>query len=112
VGHELAQHPVEVALAPNEHPVQALGSGCPDEPFSANAFARGALTGVRMTRAPTERITSSKGPTNLASRSRTKNRTARPWSSRVATRFRPVQQVRGRVTMYVIASAMSSAAMV
>jgi hypothetical protein len=41
-----------------------------------------------MTRAPVDLITSSNGPTNLASRSRAKNRTARPWSSRLVARFR------------------------
>jgi hypothetical protein len=38
-----------------------------------------------MTRGPADLITSSKGPTNLESRSRSKNRTARLWSSRVIT---------------------------
>src|ERR1019366_10692256 len=40
------------------------------------------------TLAPVARSTSSKGPTNLSSRSRTRNRTARQWSSNVETRLR------------------------
>src|ERR1039457_5630499 len=46
---------------------------------SANAFARGARTGVLMTRAPIDLITSSKGPVNFESRSRIKNVTTRPF---------------------------------
>jgi hypothetical protein len=43
---------------------------------SAKAFARGARTGVRITRMPSGRKTSSKLAVNLASRSRIKNLTA------------------------------------
>jgi hypothetical protein len=55
---------------------------------SANAFARGARTGVRITRAPIKRSTLSKGATNFVSRSRTRDRTARPSSSGVIARLR------------------------
>jgi hypothetical protein len=41
MGHELAQHPVEVALAANEQPVQAFGPGCPHEAFSERVRPRG-----------------------------------------------------------------------
>src|ERR1039458_7360281 len=55
---------------------------------SANALARDARKGVLITRAPIEEITSLKGPTNLASRSRIKNLTTRPSSSSVIARLR------------------------
>src|SRR5438105_15951960 len=42
---------------------------------SANALARGARTGVKITSAPSLRNTSSKLPVNLESRSRIRNRT-------------------------------------
>src|ERR1019366_7855326 len=54
---------------------------------SANAFARGARTGVLMTRAPIDLITSSKGATNFESRSRIRNLKTRPSSSSLAARF-------------------------
>ena len=40
MGDELAQHPVEMALAPYEHPVQALGSRCPDKTFGERVRLR------------------------------------------------------------------------
>ena len=46
--------------------------------LSAKAFARGDRTGVLITWAPIDLITSSNGPANLASLSRTRKWTARP----------------------------------
>jgi len=54
---------------------------------SAWALAFGARIGVRITLAPSERKTSSKGPTNLVSRSRMRNRMAVERSSRSIVRF-------------------------
>ena len=54
---------------------------------SANALARGARTGVRMIRMPSERNTSSKLAVNLASRSRIRNVTGRARSASSNDRF-------------------------
>ena len=50
-----------------------------------------------MTRAPTDLITSSKGPTNLLSRSRTRKRKFRPRSSKLATKSRACWVTHGAV---------------
>jgi len=55
---------------------------------SAWALAFGARIGVRITLAPSERTTSSKGPTNLVSRSWMRNRIAVDRSSRFRARLR------------------------
>ena len=74
---ELPENAVEVAFSADERPVQALGPRRPDKAFGEGVRS-GERTGVRTTRAPVDLHTSSKGSTNLASRSRTMNRMARP----------------------------------
>ena len=37
---ELPEHPVEMALATDEQPVEALGPGCPDKPFGERVRPR------------------------------------------------------------------------
>jgi hypothetical protein len=53
-----------------------------------NAFARGARTGVRIVRMPSERNTSSNAAVNLLSRSWIKNRIGSARSTNVSIRFR------------------------
>jgi hypothetical protein len=87
VGHESAQHALRVAFTADEHPVQALGPGCAHKSFGKGVRPgrpKGCLDGS----CATDLITSSKGPTNLLSRSRTRKRKDRSWSSRTATRSR------------------------
>src|SRR4029450_2327350 len=76
-------------LAPTEdkHPVEAFAAQASHQ-RSAGAFARGARTGVRITRIPSERNTSSKLRVNLLSRSRTRNRTGCSCSASVITGLR------------------------
>jgi hypothetical protein len=70
---ELGEHALEMTLVSDEsqsrHSLRAVPTN-----RSANALAQGARKGVLITRAPIEEITSLKGPTNLASRSRIKER--------------------------------------
>jgi hypothetical protein len=84
---ELGENALEVTFATDEQPVEALASCGADKPLGERV-PRGARTGVLMTRAPIDLITSSKGPTNFESRSRIKNLTTRPSSSSLAARFR------------------------
>jgi hypothetical protein len=70
--------PVPGGLAPNEQPVEAHSVLAVRTDLSAKAFARGDRTGVLITWAPIDLITSSNGPANLASLSRTRKWTARP----------------------------------
>lgn len=84
----------EKACTQSKHPARAVRMK-----RSLKAFALGAPTGVRVTRAPVDRVTWSKDPTYLASRSRASQRDARRWSSRVAAMLRAswVAQSPGRV---------------
>src|SRR5665213_720714 len=84
---ELGEHAFEVTRVSDEQPIEALATGGANESLG-EYVARGARTGVLMTRAPMLRMISSKGPTNLASRSRIKNLTKRPSSSSVIVRLR------------------------
>src|ERR1019366_3429435 len=84
---KLAKRPLKVTLVADEEPVEALGRAVRTN-RSANAFARGARTGVLMTWAPTDFSISSKGPTNFVSRSRIKKLTMRPSSSSKTVRLR------------------------
>ena len=87
MGGELPQDALSMAFAAHQHPVQALRRAV-NTNLSAKAFALGARKGVLITLAPTDLITSSKGPTNLLSRSPIRKRNGRPRSSRTATRSR------------------------
>jgi hypothetical protein len=78
---------LEVAAAEDQDPVEAFASQA-SHPRSACAFARGARTGVRMTRMPSERNTSSKLGVNLLSRSRTRKHSGCSRSASVITRLR------------------------
>jgi hypothetical protein len=77
----------EVAMAKNGQPVEAFVSNRPNQ-RSANALARGDRTGVLITLIPSELNTSSKLAMNFASRSRIKNLTERPRSTRSPTKLR------------------------
>jgi hypothetical protein len=63
----------EVLAVHDQDPVEALAA-CGADPRSMKAFARGARTGVRIVRMPSERNTSSNEAVNLLSRSWIKNR--------------------------------------
>jgi len=80
------EHSLEVPTTVDQDVVEALLAHGPQRNRSANAFARGARIGVRMTRTPSARSTASNGPQNLASRSRRRNRT--PESRSSMARFR------------------------
>jgi hypothetical protein len=71
VGHEFPQYALcwrsLRTSTQSRHSARAVSTN-----LSANAFALGARKGVLMTWAPTDLITSSKGPRNLLSRSRTR----------------------------------------
>src|ERR1035441_2261526 len=84
---EHLEHALKVTLASDEQQSRHSRRAVPTN-RSANALARGARTGVLMTRAPIEVMTSSKRPTNLVSLSRIKNLTALPSSSSVIARLR------------------------
>ena len=93
---EVHKDATELALAHNEQPQSGHSVRAVRTNLSANAFARGDRTGVWMTRAPTDLKASSKRPTNLASRSGSRKRTARPWSSRVIAMSRACWVARPR----------------
>jgi len=59
----------------DEDVIQTLGANAAHEPLTAKALARGARMGVRVTLMPSLWNTSSNGPENFASRSRTRNPT-------------------------------------
>ena len=84
---ELPQYPVEVSLAADEQPVQALGPGCRHGPLGGRVRS-GRPHGCEDGPGAGRLRYLVEGPTNLASRSRTRDRTARPWSSTVITRCR------------------------
>src|SRR4051812_28999008 len=77
----------EVASVHDQDPVETLATDGAD-PASMNAFARGARTGVRFVRMPSERNTSSNAAVNLLSRSWTKNRIGSVRSMNVSMTFR------------------------
>jgi hypothetical protein len=75
------EHSLEVPTTVDQDVVEALLAHGPQRNRSANAFARGARIGVRMTRTSSARSTASNGPQNVASRSRRRNRTPASRSS-------------------------------
>src|ERR1035441_4751072 len=84
---ELGEHALEMTLVSDEQPVEAFCARGANEPLCERVGTRRAERCLP-TRAPIEEITSLKGPTNLASRSRIKNLTTRPSSSSVIASLR------------------------
>ncbi len=67
--------PLQVAVAKDQHPVQALGPNCADPTLGEGVRSRGSDRGLDDPHAP--RNPSSNGPVNLESRSRMRKRG--PW---------------------------------
>ena len=82
----MSQDALKVPTPEDEDVIQTLGANAAHEPLTAKALARGARMGVRITLAPSVSNTSSNGPENFASRSRTE--TAIGWPRPKECRFR------------------------
>jgi hypothetical protein len=83
----LAENGGGVPLVDDEDSVEELAADGADEPFG-DRVGRGGRTGVRMMRMSVAVKTASNAAVNLASRSRMRNRSWRPASSRSMSRLR------------------------